>query len=186
LLPLEEAQQGGDVGPQTGEGSVMSDGKTVVGQLLADVWNAGRVELLEDLIDTGYRSHIEETHPVRTSHQVGPVIPRTEIAAYRSGMPNLSLDVKTVPSGADTVVAIWTMTGDNTANASVEGGGDEVIPSSGRSIEATGIGVFVVKDGRITEATYRWDPLGPLTQLRLFAAGTLEIQLSDEKVSLRR
>jgi SnoaL-like domain len=74
------------------------------------VWNAGKVELLEDLIDTGYRSHIEETHPVRTSHQVGPVIPRTEIAAYRSGMPNLSLDVTTVLADADTVVAIWTMT----------------------------------------------------------------------------
>ena len=60
----------------------MSDGKAIVSQLLAGVRNAGRVELLEDLIDTGYRSHIEGTHPVRTSHLVGPVIPRTEIAAY--------------------------------------------------------------------------------------------------------
>ena len=55
----------------------MSDGKAMLGQLLAGVRNAGRVELPEDLIDTGYRSHIEETHPVRTSHQVGPIIPRT-------------------------------------------------------------------------------------------------------------
>ena len=60
----------------------MSDGKAIAGQLLAGVRNVGRVRLLEDLIHTGYRSHIEETHPVRTSHQVGPVIPRSEIAAY--------------------------------------------------------------------------------------------------------
>jgi len=47
-------------------------------------------------------------------------------------------------------------------------------------------GTFIVKDGKITEAAYRWCPLGPLTQLRFFATGTVEIQLSDERVSLRR
>ena len=63
--------------------------------------------------------------------------------------------------------------------------GDEVIPSSGRPIETTGVGTFIVKDGKITEAAYRWYPLGPLTQLRFFATGAVEIQLSDERVRLR-
>jgi hypothetical protein len=73
------------------------------------------------------------------------------------------------------------MSGDNTADASVEDG-DEVIPSSGRPIETTGVGTFIVKDGKITEAAYRWYPLGPLTQRRFFATGAVEIQLSDERV----
>ncbi|KLL12499.1 MULTISPECIES: ester cyclase [Protofrankia] len=153
--------------------------------LLTDVWGAGKVDLIEDLIDAEYRSHIEETHPVRSSRRTGPVIPRLEIIAYRSGIPNLSLDVTAVLADGDTVVAIWTMSGDNTADASVEGG-DEVIPSSGRRVEATGIGLFVVRDSRITKATYHWNPLGPLTQLRFFATGTLEIGLGDGTVSLQR
>ncbi len=161
------------------------DSRAVVSKLLTDVWSNGNAELLEDLIDPGYRSHIDETNPVRTSHWTGPIIPRTEIAAYRSGIPNLSLDVTTVLADADTVVAIWTMSGDNTAEASVEDG-DEVIPASGRPIETTGVGTFIVKDGKVTEAAYRWYPLGPLTQLRFFATGAVEIQLSDERVSLRR
>jgi ketosteroid isomerase-like protein len=164
---------------------VTGDSRAVVSKLLTDVWSNGNVDLLDDLIDPGYRSHIEETDPVRTSHQTGPIIPRTEIAAYRSGIPNLSSDVTTVLAEGDTVVAIWTMSGDNTADASVEDG-DEVIPSSGRPIETTGVGTFIVKDGKITEAAYRWYPLGPLTQLRFFATGAVEIQLSDERVSLRR
>lgn len=161
------------------------DSRAVVGKLLTEVWSNGNVEHLDDLIDPGYRSHIEETNPVRTSHQTGPIIPRTEIAAYRSGIPNLSLAVTTVLAERETVVAIWAMSGDNTADASVEDG-DEVIPSSGRPIEATGVGTFIVKDGKIAEADYRWYPLGPLTQLRFFATGAVEIQLSDERVSLRR
>jgi predicted ester cyclase len=164
---------------------VTGDSRAVVSKLLTDVWSNGNVELLEDLIDRGYRSHIEETNPIRTSHQTGSIIPRTEIAAYRSGIPNLSLDVTTVLAEGDMVVAIWTMSGDNTADARLEDG-DEVIPSSGRPIETTGVGTFIVKDGKITEAAYRWYPLGPLTQLRFFATGAVEIQLSDERVSLRR
>jgi SnoaL-like polyketide cyclase len=120
----------------TADGGGVRDGKTVVSELLAEVWNAGKVELLEDLIDPGYRSHIEETHPVRTSHRVGPIIPRIEIAAYRSAMPNLSVDVTTVLADGDTVVAIWTMAGDNTADASVEGGDERwpaKLPCRGRS-----------------------------------------------------
>jgi hypothetical protein len=164
---------------------VTQDSRAVVSRLLTDAWGKGEVELLEDLIDPWYRSHIEETNPVRTSRRTGPVIPRTEIAAYRSGMPNLSVDVTTALADEDTVVAIWTMSGDNTAAASVEDG-DEVIPPSGRPIETTGVGTFTVNDGKIADAVYRWYPLGALTQLRFFATGAVEIQLSDERVSLRK
>jgi hypothetical protein len=73
---------------------VTGDSRAVVSKLLTDIWSNGNAELLEDLIDPGYRSHIEEANPVRTSRQTGPIIPRTEIAAYRSEIPNLSLDVR--------------------------------------------------------------------------------------------
>ena len=157
--------------------------KAVVSRLLEEVWNKGHFDALDDLVAAGYRSHIEETHAVRTSRHTGPSIPRTEIGAYRSGMPNLHLDVATLVDGDDGVVAIWRASGDNTGEAMVEGG-DEVIPPSGRAIEAMGFGAFVVTDGKIAEAAIRWAPLGPLTQMRLFAAGKLELQLSGETINL--
>jgi ketosteroid isomerase-like protein len=155
----------------------------VVGHLFEESWNKGNSDALEDVVDGAYRSHIDETHPVRTSHWTGPSIVRVEIAAYRSAMPNLNLDVATIIADGDRAAAIWRTSGDNTGDAVVEDG-DEVIPASGLAIETTGIGIFAVRDGRIVEATYRWDPLGPLTQMRLFAAGTLEVQVSGETVTM--
>ena len=162
-----------------------SDSKTVVSRLLQEVWNAGNVGLLDELIDGDYRAHIDETHPIRTSRHTGPGIPRTELAAYRSAMPNLRVDVETLVADGDAVVAIWTITGDNTGDAIVDQG-DEVIPSSGRAIEATAFGVFTVRGGKIAEARIGWAPIGPLDQMRLFATGTLEIHVSGERITLTR
>jgi ketosteroid isomerase-like protein len=165
------------------ESGVPTESKAVVNRLLEQAWNQGNFDVLEEIVDGAYRSHIDETHAVRTSHWTGPNILRAEIGAYRSAMPNLHMDVMTVCADGDDVVAIWRTTGDNTGDAIVEDG-LEVIPASGLAIETTCIGAFVVRAGRITEATFFWEPLGPLTQMRLFAAGTLEIQVGGGTVTM--
>jgi predicted ester cyclase len=169
--------------PHAGQ-EISAGSRETVRRLLTEAWGAGNVDLLDELIDAGYRSHIAETNPIRTSHHTGPTIPRTEIAAYRSGIPNLRVDVTALLADAATVVAVWTMSGDNTAEAIVEEG-DEKIPPSGRPVATTCTGIFTVEGSKITDATYHWDPLGPLSQLRLLANGAVDIQLSDDRVHLR-
>ena len=57
---------------------------------------------------------------------------------------------------------------------------------SGHSADRSTAPITAARWGGSELRNDRWYPLGPLTQLRFFATGAVEIQLSDERVSLRR
>jgi hypothetical protein len=153
--------------------------KAAVARLFEKAWGDGRLELLDGLIDGGYRSHIDEVGAGRMVRWVGPDILRVELGAYRSGLPDCRVEVTRMVAEGDDVIALFTVEGTNTATTVVEplaGVRDIAIEPTHMAIRGNGTAVVRVQAGRIIALAITWDLLGPIDQIRLFALGTLMVR----------
>lgn len=167
----------------------MSDGnRAVVRRLLAEVWGAGDLEAAEELIEpVEYRSHVPDAFVARMSRWTGPKIVRVEVAAYRSGFPDLEVEVHDIVAEADAVVALWTLRGTNTGTMRIvpfDGAVDDEVEPSGKDLSAFGSTLFRLAGGKVAAAAFHWEPLGLLEQVRLFARGVAVLNLGAHKVSV--
>jgi SnoaL-like polyketide cyclase len=165
-----------------------AENERVVRRLFEDVWNKGEFGLLEDMVDPGYRSHIPEASVARMSRWTGSPILRVEIAAYRSGLPDLRVDLTTLVAGPNDVVVFCELAGKNTGRMVIEpldDVRDEQIDPTGKQIQASGTARFRIAGGKVTEAQLYWYPLGPLDQIRLFSSGRLNLRVSEHDVAVR-
>jgi hypothetical protein len=153
--------------------------KAVVERLFEEAWGEGRLDVLDALIDRGYRSHIDEVGAGRMVRWVGPDILRVELSAYRSGLPDCRVDVTAIVAEGEDVIALFAVEGTNTARTVVEplaGVPDVEIEPTQMAIRATGTAVVRVEADRIIALAITWELLGPIEQIRLFAVGTLNVR----------
>ncbi len=164
------------------------ENKAVVRRLLDEVWGAGDLDATEELIDpVEYRSHVQDAFVPRMSRWTGPNIVRVEVAAYRSAFPDLHVDVQDLVAEADAVAALWTLGGTNSGTMQIVPFGDEVdeeVAPTQRDLTAVASTVFRLTGGTISAATFHWDPLGLLEQVRLFAQGVRVLDLGGNRVSM--
>ena len=85
---------------------------------------------------------------------------RAAAAMFRSAFPDWHSDLGLLIGEGDLVVEQFTASG--TQRGEIMG-----VPASGRAVTLSGIQIFRVRDGRITERWGRLDDLGLLTQLGL-------------------
>ncbi len=85
---------------------------------------------------------------------------RAAAAMFRSAFPDWHSDLGLLIGEGDLVVEQFTASG--TQRGEIMG-----VPASGRTVTLSGIQIFRVRDGRITERWGRLDDLGLLTQLGL-------------------
>jgi SnoaL-like domain len=156
-----------------------------VTRFFEDAWSRGNLDILDDIVDPGYRSHIAEVRGGRMTHWTGPGILRVELAAYRSGMPDCRAELSATVAERHDVAAFFEVTGTNSGHTVVEpfqGARDEEIEPTNMEIRGSGTARFRVEGEKIAAVELAWTLLGPLDQIRLFAGGHLDVVVSGRDV----
>ena len=131
----------------------VDENKAVVRRFLEELVGRGNLALIDELLAPTFTVY----HPAAP----GPMDRegfRQLLPAYRSGFPDLSLTVEDLMAEGDLVAARFRFSG--THHGEFMG-----IPPSGKHFEATGIGWYLVVDGKIVEDRVNEDTFGMLRQL---------------------
>jgi steroid delta-isomerase-like uncharacterized protein len=118
-----------------------------------EVWNAGKLELIDELFASTF-----------TDHSPNPGMPPTRdgltqtVRTYRGAFPDLHFTVDDLLAAGDRVITRWTAEGTHAATL-----GD--LPATGTHARVTGIDINRVFDGKIMEHWGNWDQLSLLQQL---------------------
>jgi steroid delta-isomerase-like uncharacterized protein len=132
-----------------------------VGLLYAEeVWNAGRLELIDELFREDHVYH----DPVLPDLSIGPAGVRERIATFMGAMPDAIVTVFDWVEEGDALVARWSWSGTHT--------GDLLgMAPTNRTVRTTGMHMFHVTSGRVVESWAAYDALGLLARLGLVSMG---------------
>ncbi|RQH03362.1 ester cyclase [Natrarchaeobius oligotrophus] len=125
--------------------------------LLQDVWSAGDVRLIDELVTADY----VHTDPLLPESLEGPKALAGWVETVRKGTPDIAKTICETHVDGDAVIVTYLARG--THRGEIMG-----IEPTGRSIEVDGICVFRVSDGRLSECTDVWDAFGLFDQLGTF------------------
>ena len=130
------------------------DGKTIQRRMIEEVYNKGRLDLIDDLIAPEYLGH----DPALPRDIVGPPGEKELVAGYRAAFPDLRITIDDQIAENDRVVARWTARGTHAGDL-------WGIAGTGKDITVTGTSVDRISEGRIIESWSNWDTLGLMQQL---------------------
>lgn len=135
------------------------DGKRITRQVIEEVFNKGRLDLVDELIAPKYIGH----DPALPQDIAGPDAQRELVAGYRAAFPDLSLSIDDQIAEGDRVVTRWKARGTQTGDL-------WGIAATGKEVTVTGTTIDRIKDGRIVESWTNWDALGLMQQLGVVPA----------------
>ena len=130
--------------------------QALVRRYAEEVWNGGRLELLDELFRPGHLYH--DTFVPRFSP--GPEGVRQHRALYLGAFPDGRVMLEDLSGDTDRVTARWLFTGTHTGPLR------EIAPT-GRRVATPGINLFRFAGDRIAETWAVWDSLGMMRQLGL-------------------
>lgn len=133
--------------------------KAVARRFLEEVFNGGKLELVDELIDPGFVNH----DAAQPEPQVGIEAAKANVAGYREAFPDLYLAIEAQVAEGELVTTRWTGRG-------THGGELLGIAPTGKQATVTGITIDRIVDGRIVESWTNWDTLGLLQQLGVVPA----------------
>ncbi len=87
----------------------------------------------------------------------GPGGIRQYVRTYQGPVPDIRFEVTELIADGDTLAAHWTASG-------TQVGSLLALPSTGRSVELTGVSLYHMEGGKIAEAWVYWDVMGLLKQ----------------------
>jgi steroid delta-isomerase-like uncharacterized protein len=129
------------------------DNKTLVRRTFEEVWNQGKLELIEELVDPNYISNDPNNPGVR-----GPDGIRRLVLAYRAAFPDVRFTVEDQIAEGDQVVTRWTARG--THQGPLMG-----LPATGKQATVTGITISRISGGKVIEDIVSYDAMGLMQQL---------------------
>jgi len=133
-------------------------------RILDEAWNAGNIEVLDELCAPGCIEHDLSTH----EEVIGLEANKERIRGYREAMPDVHVTIDDLVASGDRVVTRWHAAGTN--DGELMGN-----PPTHRSIEITGMSIDRFdSDGRLAETWDQWDNLSFMQQLGL--APSMEAQ----------
>lgn len=128
--------------------------KQIIQTYFNEVWNNGKVDVLDELLSTDYINHTPSTpNPLKGAIGLKPIA-----MAIRKGFPDLHYEIKEIIATKDGVVARVVMTG--TQTDTLFG-----IPPTGKRIEVNQINIEKIENGKITEHWRVTDELTMMKQL---------------------
>lgn len=130
--------------------------KEIIKTYYEQVWNKGRVDLLDDLLSADYINHTPST----PNPPIGAAGLKPIVLAIRRAFPDLHYQIEDIIVTSDRVVARVVMTGTQTGNLFG-------IPPTGKSIRINQINIEQIKNGKITEHWRVTDELTMMKQLGL-------------------
>ena len=130
------------------------DNKDRVRRLFEEVWNGGKLGLLDTLIGAAYMDH----NPV-PGQPSGAAGVKGKVETLREAFPDLRFTLEELVAEGDLVAARYSWRGTHKGEAFLG------IPPSGKAILVRGMDFFRLREGRIVERWDNVDELGMLTQL---------------------
>ena len=137
------------------------DAKRISRHLIEEVYNNGRLDLVDELIAPGYVGH----DPSLPRDTTGQAAEREIAAGYRAAFPDLVVTIEDQIAEGERVVTRWTARGTHTGDL-------WGIPGTGKEVTVTGTSIDRIKDDRIVESWSNWDALGLMQQLGVVPAAT--------------
>jgi predicted ester cyclase len=127
-------------------------GETIARRYFDEVWNQGKVDVLDELLVPDYINHTPSTgHPPPGPNGLKPIV-----QAIRRAFPDLHYTIEDIVVGADTIAIRTTMTGTH------EGDLFGIAPTH-RRVKVMQIQIERIKNGRIVE---HWRVTDDLTLMR--------------------
>lgn len=128
--------------------------KQIIETYFNEVWNKGRVDLLDELLADNYINHTPSTpNPPKGAKGLKPIV-----EAIRKGFPDLHYEIKDIISTREKVIARVVMTG--TQSDTLFG-----VPPTGKKIQVNQINIEVIANGKIAEHWRVTDELIMMKQL---------------------
>jgi len=133
------------------------DGHTLARRYFDEVWNQGKVEVLDELLSPDYVNHT----PSVGNPPAGPAGLKPIVLALRRAFPDLHFTIDDVIVAADVVVIRTTMTGTHE-------GTHFGVPPTHRKVRVMQIQIERIRNGRIVEHWRVTDELSLMRQLGVF------------------
>lgn len=133
------------------------DNKQIARRLIEEVWNQGKLDLIDELVDPNYTGR----DPMLGAHNREGF--RESVKAYRAAFPDLKIEAATMVGEGNFVCTRWTSSG--THRGPFMG-----MPATGKSSVGTGINFAEIRNGKLFSDFQEFDSLSLLRQLGLDTA----------------
>jgi steroid delta-isomerase-like uncharacterized protein len=131
--------------------------KQVAARVFAEILSGGHFERAADLYSPGFINH-------GLHEQIGLAEDQQAARGWKQAFPDLAITPEKMIAEGDLVTIYWIFRGTNT-------GSGNGLPATGRRLETTGITIWRIVDGRITDEWSAFDQLGLMQQLGLLSGG---------------
>lgn len=135
----------------------MASTETLMRAFFKRVWNDRDLDAADELVADAYTIHHDPGDPWE-----GQTLDREgfkeRLRISSAPFPDLHFEIHDVIAADDRAAVSWTMTGTNT-------GPMGKMPATGKAIEARGITIYFIEDGRMTGHWQAMDRLAVLQQL---------------------
>src|SRR5262245_36713810 len=125
-------------------------------RFIKEVFNDGRLDLLETFLDSSYINH---DAPPGTPAGIDGV--RQIVTMFRAAFPNLKVSIEDQVAEADKVCSLVTIGGDHKGR--IFG-----IPPTGKTVVMTGLTMVRIANGKIMESWVKNDVMSLVNQLHAF------------------
>jgi|SRR3974390_740413 len=137
-------------------GPVQERNKAVARRVFDEVFNQAKFEMASQFYAPSFVNHgLHRNADLKEDQDA--------MRGWRQVFPDLKMTVQQEIAEGELVSVLWSFTGTNTG----EGNG---IPATGKKVEARGITIWRIVNGKITEEWSEWDQLAPMQQLGLIPA----------------
>ena len=129
------------------------ESKVLLRRFVRDVWNSGRLDLIDELVDSDYVSHIVHTPPIKNREEL-----KRWVADVRSAFPDVRFTIQDLLVDDDKTILR------RTSEASHQG---EFLGVSGTGKKAVCRGITISRfvNGKIAEEWGEWDALRLIEQI---------------------
>jgi len=167
VMPPPEAREESWGVPATSAGAGDPEtSKRVAARNTDEVWNEGRMELIDELFADDFVWHSNDAPPMDREAW------RMFVGAYQNAFPDVRFTVKTAIAEGDLVLHDWRVTGTQTGDL-------PGIPATGRALDIGGASLYRVHDGRLVEGWSVYDRLGMMQQLGVVPGGETAVEAAS-------
>jgi steroid delta-isomerase-like uncharacterized protein len=131
---------------------MVPENETVVRRFFEELWNAGDLDVADELLSPAHVHHIGE------GRLDGPEGVKSAVTTFREAFPDLHFAIQEVVSDGSRVVVRWIATG-------TQDGPFYDLPATGRSARWSGLDLVHLEDGRIVELWANADSMTLFEQL---------------------
>lgn len=129
------------------------ENKVLLRRFLTEVWNGGRLDLIDELVDPDYVSHVVHAPPIRNREEL-----KRWVSGVRTAFPDIRFMIEDLLSDDDKTILRWT--------AEARHGGEFLgVAGTGKRVVCRGICISRFVGGKIVEEWGEWDTLRLMEQI---------------------